>query len=85
MMSSFVFNAGLMLFCSLAVSQFCSMAFAEYARYTTTLSLFGNSLNSLLYLKYVFNALVFVLPIMAILSAGYIAFKPYDYRSKPII
>jgi hypothetical protein len=34
MMNSLVFNVTILLWCSLAVSQFCSMAFAEFAKYT---------------------------------------------------
>jgi LMBR1 domain-containing protein 1 len=36
MMSSLVFNVGLILISSLAVAQFVTMAFADYARYTTS-------------------------------------------------
>jgi LMBR1 domain-containing protein 1 len=35
MMNSMVFNVGLILLSSLAVVQFCSLSFKEYARYTS--------------------------------------------------
>jgi hypothetical protein len=34
MMGSLVFNSGVMLFCSMAVTQFCTVAFQDYAVYT---------------------------------------------------
>jgi LMBR1 domain-containing protein 1 len=41
MMSSLIFNVGLILLSSLAVAQFCTMSFAEYARYTASASEWG--------------------------------------------
>jgi hypothetical protein len=36
-MSSLIFNVGLILLCSVAVAQFCTIAFSDYARYTASL------------------------------------------------
>lgn len=84
-MSSLIFNVGLMLFSSLAVSQFCAIAFSSYARYTSTLKLFGNSLTQLLYIKWIFFALMFILPAVIVVTTCYLTVKPYDYAKKPII
>lgn len=84
MMSSLVFNVGLMLFSSMAVTQFCSYAFAEYARYTAAVSIFGSQLQNLRYITYVYSVLIFVLPIMTVLTQLYIWIKPYDTQ-RPIV
>uniref|UniRef100_A0A9I9CGJ8 LIMR family protein n=1 Tax=Cucumis melo TaxID=3656 RepID=A0A9I9CGJ8_CUCME len=47
LMNSFLFNVGLILLCSISVIQFCSTAFAYYARATAAQEIFGHTLQSL--------------------------------------
>ncbi|KAL7746655.1 hypothetical protein RI367_008055 [Sorochytrium milnesiophthora] len=77
MMSSLVFNVGLILYASLAVSQFCNMAFADYARYTASQIIFLASIRNLRELQYAYDVLLFVLLGMAVLTFVYTLYKPY--------
>ena len=85
MMSSLVFNTGVMLICSLAVTQFCTIAFREYARYTATLTMFGNQLQNFEGIHYVYDILIFAMPIISFLTMIYISVRPSDTRMKRVI
>lgn len=85
MMNSMLFNTGIMLIGSLAVSQFSTLAFGQYARYTSSLSLFGNQLETFLYINYVYDALIFAFPSMTLITAIYLAFKPKNHNMQKII
>ncbi|KAI3653386.1 hypothetical protein MP228_001333 [Amoeboaphelidium protococcarum] len=83
-MSALVFNVGVLLFCSLAVSQFCTFAFSQYARYTASATIFMNQLQTLRGIHYIYNVLMYVLPIMTFVTVLYIWAKPSDQRLKRI-
>ena len=55
MMSSLLFNVAIILLCSSSVIQFCNKAFAVYAKDSTVGEIFGNQLENLLGLKYLFK------------------------------
>ena len=78
MMNALLFNIGLILMSSLAVSQFNAVAFQSYARYTATVTLFSGQISSLSGIKYVYNALIFVLAVFALLTAFWVGIKPYE-------
>ncbi|CAK9227079.1 unnamed protein product [Sphagnum tenellum] len=59
LMSSFLFNVGLILICSISVIQFCATAFALYAQATVVQEIFGHTLESLRGIKYLFKYNVF--------------------------
>ncbi|GMI71418.1 hypothetical protein like AT5G01460 [Hibiscus trionum] len=59
LMSSFLFNVGLILLCSISVIQFCSTAFGYYAQATAAQEIFGHTLESLRGIKYLYKYNVF--------------------------
>ncbi|KAJ3121152.1 minichromosome maintenance protein 5 [Nowakowskiella sp. JEL0407] len=61
MMNSLVFNAGIILLCSMAVAQFCASSFSNYAMYTATQSVFSVQIQNLRYLSYLYKAFIFIL------------------------
>lgn len=79
-MSSFLFNTGLIMLCSLPVVQFCTTAFASYARYATVRQIFGTQIQYLSFFKYfwVNNVFVYALLAFALLTALYLGCKPRD-------
>ncbi|KAI9183691.1 hypothetical protein H9P43_004609 [Blastocladiella emersonii ATCC 22665] len=77
MMSSMVFNVGLILFSSLAVAQFSTMAFADYARYTSSQTIFVSMIRNLRELKYCYNILIFVILAFVFLTTIHSIYKPY--------
>lgn len=85
-MSSFMFNIGLVLLCALPVVQFCTTAFADYARYATVRQVFGTQIEYLQFFRYFWtnNVFVYVLLVMACLSAIYLACKPRDTSTSSI-
>ncbi|KAJ1566979.1 hypothetical protein HK405_007670, partial [Cladochytrium tenue] len=78
MMNSLVFNTGIILLSSLAVAQFCTLAFAPYAKYTASNSLFGVQFQNLQGVQYVYDAFVFLLIGSAGLSVAYNIYRPYN-------
>ncbi|KAJ3218867.1 hypothetical protein HDU67_003822 [Dinochytrium kinnereticum] len=82
MMNSLVFNAGVILLASLSVAQFCSIAFARFARYTASNSLFGVQIQNLHGIKYVFQAFIFILLAFTGLTAGFSIYKPYNKQKE---
>ncbi len=79
-MSSFMFNIGLVLLCSLPVVQFCSLAFADYARYTNTLQIMGTQVKYLKFFSFFWknNVFVYILIIFGALSSLYLICRPRD-------
>lgn len=65
LMSSFLFNTGLVMLCSISIIQFCASAFDEYANETAVDQIFGNQITNLRGLGYVFQYNVFVFCLFA--------------------
>ncbi|KAI9333004.1 hypothetical protein BDR26DRAFT_1010377 [Obelidium mucronatum] len=79
MMNSLLFNVGVILVSSLAVSQFCALAFSRYAKYTASGYLFGVQVQKLKNMQYVYIGFVCGFLGVAALMIGYTIYKP---RSK---
>lgn len=79
-MSSFMFNIGLILLCALPVVQFCSSAFADYARFATIRQIYGVQVKYLKFFSFFWTNDVFVyaLVIIMLLTSIYLACKPAD-------
>ncbi|EPZ34343.1 hypothetical protein ROZALSC1DRAFT_26474 [Rozella allomycis CSF55] len=75
-MSSLLFNVGLINYASLSVVQFCSIAFAEYARYTSIMSLFSTQVQNLAYLKYGYIIFIWIFMSFAAFSTLYLKLRP---------
>ena len=60
LMSSFLFNVALIQLCSVAVIQFCASAFAVYANGTDIQRIFGDEIESLRGIKYLYTYHVFL-------------------------
>ena len=88
MMSSLIFNSGLILLGSLAVIQFCTVSFQEYARYTSitsnfklTLALFSAQIQNLAYIRYAYSVFTFIFIGISMLTLIYLILKPRDYKN----
>lgn len=79
-MSSFLFNIALLLLCAIPVVQFSIEAFADYARNTTALQVFGTQIRYMKFFSYFFEKNVFIYAILAmfILTCIYLVAKPRD-------
>jgi len=77
MMSSFMFNVGVILLASTSVVQFCSRAFALYAGDTAIERIFGNQIENLWGLRYlyVYNVFIICFFTMCVVSCGYLVLK----------
>lgn len=82
-MSSFMFNLALVLLCALPVVQFCTNAFADYARFSTARQLFGVQIENLQFFSFFWTNNVFVYSLCAImvLTVFFLLCRPRD-RSK---
>lgn len=81
LMSSFLFNTGLIMLCSISIIQFCATAFDEYANETSVSEIFGNQITNLKGIGYVFQANIFVFALFAI--AGLTGmFLPFMRKAK---
>ncbi|KAI8619637.1 LMBR1-like membrane protein-domain-containing protein [Chytriomyces sp. MP71] len=79
MMNSLLFNVGVILVSSLAVSQFCTLAFSRYAKYTASGYLFGVQIQKLKGMQYVYLGFVCAFLGVALMTIAWIIYKP---RSK---
>mmetsp|Transcript_18569 Transcript_18569/g.27210 ORF Transcript_18569/g.27210 Transcript_18569/m.27210 type:complete len:554 (-) Transcript_18569:202-1863(-) len=79
-MSSFLFNIGLVLLCSVPVVQLSTLAFADYARYSTVNQLFGTQIQYLEFFRYFFENNVFVYAIIVFtgLTSIYLICRPRE-------
>ena len=79
-MSSFLFNIGLVLLCSLPVVQFSADAFSDYARYTYINQVFGVQIRNLKFFGWWWttNIFVYIFLGLAFLAAIYLWCKPRD-------
>jgi LMBR1 domain-containing protein 1 len=79
-MSSFMFNIGLVLLCALPVVQFCSTAFADYAKYATIRQIYGVQIEYLKFFAFFWTNDVFIYAflIIMLITSIYLACKPAD-------
>lgn len=79
-MSSFMFNIGLVLLCALPVVQFCSTAFADYARFATIRQIYGVQIEYLKFFSFFWTNDVFIYAflIIMLITSIYLACKPAD-------
>ncbi|KAJ3423779.1 limr family protein -related [Anaeramoeba flamelloides] len=82
MMSSLLFNTGLILVCSVAVTQFCSSAFKDYIRLTAIEMLYGTQISNLKFFSYVYDILLYVFFVFAGLAFIYLLIKPKDRKKE---
>lgn len=82
LMSSFLFNTGVIMLSCLAVIQFCAQAFDAYANDTEIEDIFGNQIEHLRGIKYLYtyNVFMFAFCGLAFLSACWLA---YSYSRDP--
>ena len=60
LMSSFLFNVGLLLLSTVAAIQFCADAFSLYANETAISEIFGNEIENLRGIKYLYQYNIFL-------------------------
>lgn len=79
-MSSFMFNIGLVLLCALPVVQFCSTAFADYARNSTIRQIYGVQVEYLQFFSFfwVNDVFIYSFLIIMLITSIYLACKPAD-------
>ncbi|KAJ7294873.1 hypothetical protein O6H91_06G109600 [Diphasiastrum complanatum] len=82
LMSSFLFNVGLILLCSISVIQFCAKAFAVYAQATAVQEIFGHTLESLRGIKYLFRYNVFQIAFVAFAFVTLVYYLAFGWRRK---
>jgi len=76
MMNALLFNTGLIVAGSLAVVQLCTVAFADYAIYTSINGTFYVQISNLRGIRYIFDIYSFVILGFAVLTLLYLAIKP---------
>ncbi|EPS57824.1 hypothetical protein M569_16993, partial [Genlisea aurea] len=77
LMSSFLFNVGLILLCSISVIQFCATAFAYYAQATAAQEIFGHTLESLRGIKYLYKYNVFQIGFVALAGVTFLYYAAF--------
>ncbi|KAI8927660.1 hypothetical protein BC831DRAFT_451739 [Entophlyctis helioformis] len=82
LMSSLVFNAGVILLCSLPLAQFCNIAFADYAKYTSNQSIFGVSIASLKGISFGYDACVYLMLFFCVATFFYNMYNPYKKQKE---
>lgn len=95
MMSSLVFNTGTILVSSLAVAQFNTIAFSQYAQFSASnqckqfslinfniQAIFGVNTQYMRYLKYAFYVFNFVILLISIATGIYVLFNPYKKQKE---
>lgn len=78
LMNSFLFNVGMILFASVAVTQLCSQAFDQYARNSSAVALFGATIKYLKGLKYCWQYYLYFLFAVSGLTLLYLIIWPKD-------
>jgi len=86
-MSSFMFNIGLLMLCALPVVQFTTMAFQDYARYTTVGQVFGIQVQYMKFFSWFWKTQIFVYIFVSVagLSSIYLICCKKEDRSKSSI
>merc|ERR1712166_995074 len=84
MMNALLFNVLLLLITSVSVVQFCTRAFASYARLTAADLLFGVQVENLMGLNWFFQKGVFLYAFVSVttLTIIYLSICPTDKRAK---
>eukprot|EP00842_Homolaphlyctis_polyrhiza_P000811 jgi/Hompol1/1730/HPOL_005041-RA len=82
LMSALVFNAGIILLCSLPLAQFCNTAFSQYAQYTSNQSIFGVSISTLKGISFGFDACVYLMLAFCGLTFFYNIYNPYKKQKE---
>lgn len=82
LMNSFLFNVGLILLCSISVIQFTATAFAVYAQATSVQEIFGNTLESLRGIKYLFRYNVFQIVFVLLAIVTLIYYLAFGWRKR---
>jgi LMBR1 domain-containing protein 1 len=84
MMNSMLFNVLLLLTTSVSVVQFCTRAFASYARLTAADMLFGVQVENLMGLNFFFRKGIFLYALVSVASITviYLSICPTDKRAK---
>ncbi|KAJ8645396.1 hypothetical protein MRB53_007144 [Persea americana] len=82
LMNSFLFNVGLILLCSISVIQFCSTAFAYYARATAAQEIFGHTLESLQGIKYLYKYNVFQIAFVAFAGLTFVFYAAFGWKKR---
>jgi LMBR1 domain-containing protein 1 len=79
-MSSFMFNVGLILLCSLPVVQFCVTAFSDYSRYTNVAQVMGVQVYYLKFFRFFWEEKVFIYAFLSFagVAALYLMLKPKE-------
>jgi len=85
MMNALLFNTGLILTGSLAVVQLCTIAFAEYARFTAINAIFFVQIANLRGIRYIFNIYSFAILIIAGLTLIFLMLMPYDNKKSQLL
>ncbi|GBG91838.1 hypothetical protein CBR_g53729 [Chara braunii] len=80
LMSSFLFNVGLILLTSISVIQFCSTAFAVYAQETAIAEIFGHQLENLRGIKYLFRYKIFQVAFIALAFVTFLYYLGFGWR-----
>lgn len=83
-MNSFVFNVALILLCALPVVQFCTEAFASYARLTDADLIFGTQVRNLQFFRYFWqnNVFLYAMLFLAFLSLIYFVCSPSSDKER---
>ena len=84
MMNSMLFNVLLLLLTSVSVVQFCTRAFATYARLTAADMLFSVQVENLMFLNFFFRNGVFIYSFVCVTCCTivYLSICPTDKRAK---
>ena len=84
MMNSMLFNVLLLLLTSVSVVQFCTRAFATYARLTAADMLFSVQVENLMFLNFFFRNGVFIYSFVCVtcMTVVYLSICPTDKRAK---
>ena len=81
-MNSLVFNTGVILLSSIAVAQYCTISFSNYAQFTASESIFGVQVQNLQGLNYGYLGVVCALPGFSILTLFYTLYSPYKKQKE---
>jgi len=85
LMNAFLFNVSLILLCTAAIVQFCTTAFAEYARLTAVSQIFVTQVQYLIGLEYFYAQNIFYILFLAFafLSGAFSLIQPMCAKAQP--
>jgi LMBR1 domain-containing protein 1 len=72
-MDSMLFNVGIILIASLAVAQYCTISFSEYASGTASQAIFRVQAQNLQGLRQGYMGVVVLFPVVAVITLGVVA------------